>query len=377
MTTAPAPNSRPPGFFRGAWIIAAIELTQRRRSRTLLIFAIVWFCIIGAVTAVSWFVLFDSANAYDEDFDTYPLFSLIVYFVLLFGTLLAPAISAGSISSERTSATLATTQVTLVSTWAILLGKALAAWITGLAFLVIASPFVVLSLALGQFDTRQLLLALFALALQIGLFTAVGVGLSAIISSPVFAIVTAYLMVALLSIGTLIAFSLSLGLTTRYVEVESYALDEAYWKAVDECELAAGCEEAVPLTCEAQTDTYAVTNMQQTWWMLALNPYVVVADMVSARPGDDSPDDLFGWISVAVRSMQIPDTDEPVGWNDCKPDQPDMSEEPSADETLAATYPVWWIGLGLQLLIAAGTLWAGHARLRTPARRVPKGSRIA
>ncbi|MGO1538296.1 MAG: ABC transporter permease [Leucobacter sp.] len=375
--TLTRPLSKRPGLFGGAWIIASLELTQRRRSRTLLILAIIWFCVIGAVTALSWYILVAGATAYGAGVDAYPLFSLIVYFVLLFGTLVAPAISAGSISSERASATLATTQVTLISTWSILLGKALAAWITGLTFLVIAAPFVIWSLALGQFDFGQLFLAILALAVQIGLFTVIGVGLSALISSPLFAVVTAYLLVALLSIGTLIAFSLSLGITTQYVEIETRSLNAEYWQETEACGADQACQEAVPLTCETEKITMSVTDMRNSWWILSLNPYVVVADMVSARADDTQPDDLFGMISVGVRSMQLLDEHQNQGWNECNPAADgDYTVDP-AHETLAKTVPVWWIGLSLQLLLAAAALWGGYLRLRTPAKHLPKGSRIA
>lgn len=381
-TTAPAASA--PGFWRAAWIIAALELKQRQRSKTLWILGVVWFVLIGVVTGVTWYILAASSGAYDQDFDAYPLFSLIVYFVLLFGTLVAPAISAGSIGSERSGGTLATTQVTLVSTWSILVGKALAAWITGIAFLVVALPFVVLSLTVARFDPLQLLIAVLALALQIGLFTAIGVGLSAFISSQLFAIVTAYLVVALLSVGTLIAFGLAVGSTTRYVEIEYRTYSQEYWEQLDRCyrdpddqAAIAECEREIPVTCTTERTTASIVHADRFWWILAMNPYVIVGDMVSVRPDDQEASDLFGIISYGVRSLQKPQDESFPGWDDCRPG---MRGEP-LDDTLAdeleGTIPVWWIGLGLQLGLAAASLGAGYARLRTPAARLPKGSRIA
>ena len=371
-----------PGFWRGLGAIAALELRQRLRSRTLLVHPIVWLTIIGAVTLSRWFVLSLSSSTYDESFDAYPLFSTIVYFVLLFGTLVAPAISAGSISSERANGTLATTQVTLVSTWSILLGKALAAWVTGLAFLVVASPFVILSLALARTGPLQLLVAVLALALQIGLFTAFGVGLSAMISSSLFSIVTAYLLVALLSVGTLIAFALAVGVGTRYTEVEYRTFSQQYWEAYSACETGdqdsaaiSACQERVPVECITETQTTSVSPTDRFWWILAMNPYVIVGDMVSVRHTIDSGNgDLFSAVSFGVRSMQkSPST--PADYSDC-PAQPSDGFS-SVEEQLEGTIPVWWIGLGLQVLIAAGLLWGGYRRLDTPAARLPKGSRVA
>lgn len=384
--TTTSPAVRAPGFWRSTWIIAALELRQRRRSKTLWILGVIWFALIGVVTGITWYILGLSSSAYGESLDAYPLFSLIVYFVLLFGTLVAPAISAGSIGAERSGGTLATTQVTLVGTWAILIGKALAAWITGIAFLVVATPFVVLSLAVARFDPLQLLIAVLALALQIGLFTAIGVGLSAFISSQLFAIVTAYLIVALLSVGTLIAFGLAVGSTTKYVEVEYRTYSQEYWEQINRCyqdpdDQAAimACEREVPVTCTTERTTASVVYADRFWWILAMNPYVVVGDMVSVRADDrDYPSDLFGMISYSVRMLQKPQEAPGAGWDDCGPGVRSYSDSgPTIADDLEGTIPVWWIGLALQLGLAAASLGVGYVRLRTPAARLPKGSRIA
>lgn len=359
------------------WLIALLELRQRLRSKTLWVLAIVWFVIIGVVTLAMWFILSLSSSTYEEDFDAYPLFSLIVYFVLLFGTLVAPAISAGSISSERLGGTLATTQVTLVSTWSILLGKALAAWATGLAFLVVAAPFVILSVALSTTSPLQLLSALGALALQIALFTAIGVGLSALVSSSLFAIVISYLMVALLSIGTLIAFGLAVGVGTTYTEAEYRTFSDEYWEEYWACDTDdTECYESVPIDCVTQTMTHTEVPTDKFWWLLAMNPYVVVADMVSVRVDEASySGDLFTIVSYAVRSLQLEPTG-PSDWSDC-PASPPYQEWDSNEDPLEGTIPVWWIGLGLQMLMAGAALWGGYRRLHTPAGKLPKGSRVA
>ena len=44
---------------------------------------------------------------------------------------------------------------------------------------------------------------------------------------------------------------------------------------------------------------------------------------------------------------------------------------------MASTTPSWFVGLFLQLVLTAGLLWWGWARTRTPARRLPPGTRIA
>ncbi|MFV0434058.1 MAG: ABC transporter permease [Leucobacter sp.] len=377
------PHTSAPGFWRGTRLVAALELRQRLRSRALLVLVIVWFALIGTVTWIAWGSLSAAAHAFDGVSDGFPLFSIIVYFVLLFGTLVAPAVSAASIGAERGQATLATTQVTLISTWSLLIGKALAAWLTGIAFLVAATPFVVFSLIYSKAGPAQLLLALLALALQIGVFTIIGVGLSAAIRSQVFAIVMAYLVVALLSVGTLIAFGLAAGITTRYVEVEVQTTSETYDLAVEACENLAeeaddvdACYESIPLECEASLETMSYTPTHTIWWLLALNPYVVVADMVPPQIENDYPTDLFGSIAYGVRDMQRV-ADQPTGWDECSTGFEEYVEPDSTATVFDRTVPVWWIGFGLQVLLAAAALWAGRRTLDTPARKLPRGSRIA
>lgn len=368
----------PPGFWRGFWLVSTLEMKQRLRSRALLVLAIVWFAIIGIVTFVAWASLNLMFSTYDGGgAEGFPLFSLIVYFVLLFGTLVAPAISAGSIGAERSQATLATTQVTLVGTWSILLGKAFAAWITGIAFLVVAAPFVIFSLVISKAGVVQLLVALLALALQIGVFTLIGVGLSALVQSQVFAIVLAYLVVAMLSIGTLIAFGLAAGATTSYVEVENRNLTNAYYAETEKCGGNEECWEAVPLQCESYVSDYPVTPTHRIWWILALNPYVVVADMVPPEfDRHRTPIDMFGGIAYLVRSLQhAPEDPEP--WDDCAPPGQQYQEPDSTETLYEDSMPVWWIGFGLQIALVGLSLWGGYRRLKTPMKHLPRGSRIA
>ena len=49
----------------------------------------------------------------------------------------------------------------------------------------------------------------------------------------------------------------------------------------------------------------------------------------------------------------------------------------STTEYLDQKTPLWPLGLGLQLLVAAGIVALGWRALRTPAGKLPKGTRVA
>ena len=72
-----------------------------------------------------------------------------MFFVLLLAVLVSPTLSGNAVNGDRDAATLAPVQVTLATTGEILLAKFLAAWITGLAFVAVAVPFLLWATVAG------------------------------------------------------------------------------------------------------------------------------------------------------------------------------------------------------------------------------------
>ena len=54
-----------------------------------------------------------------------------------------------------------------------------------------------------------------------------------------------------------------------------------------------------------------------------------------------------------------------------------LNDYETPQEIFERTVPSWFVGLLLHLLLAALALGGGIARTRTPAGRLPKGSRVA
>ncbi|SMH46555.1 hypothetical protein SAMN06295885_2784 [Rathayibacter oskolensis] len=350
--------ARPLPFLRGVRIVLELELAQRVRGTSSFVLLGLFFVLVGAVTGllvVATGVLSGSGAVVGGW-----IFSVLVYFVLLLGSLVTPALSGTAVNGDRDAGTLATTQVTLVTTAQLVLGKFASAWLVALAFLVSTVPFLLIAVAVGGVSLVTASVSVLVLAVQLGVVAAVGVGLSGILDRPLMSVVTTYLVVAALSIGSLISFGLLTAVTTStqrtvYSDSTEREGDDGYYCG-DDYEMQV-----------ARPDYY--------WGLLALNPFVVLADAVPAEFGEyGQPNDLFGGISLLVRQAQIaPDLLIEV---DCE-DPINYPTSTSVDEVFDRTVPSWFVGLGLQLVLAVGLLLGAVRRTATPAARLPRGRRVA
>ncbi|QTX06314.1 ABC transporter permease [Agromyces archimandritae] len=357
------------GFWRGTGLIVALDLRQRVRG-------VAWYVLLGIFVFLIFLVAVLLTMATDAwEAGGGGVFSTIVFFVLLLGTLVSPAMSGNAINGDREQGTLATTQVTLVTTGQIVVGKWIAAWLTALAFLAAAVPFLVYGLVLGGVSGWTIALSIFVTAVELGVVAAVGVGLSGVLVKPLFSVVVTYLVVAALSIGTLIAFGLGGTAVQSTATVTQKMVD---WSKLDANGEVPG---GGPVPClPTETNTYQVPRYDLVWGFLAANPYVVVADAAATDFTDDGePRDLFGWISVAVRqAQQPPELDQVI--DACatfRSGEPESYESQTPKEIFDAAVPSWFVGLGIHVLLGAGALWWAWARTRTPAKRLSAGSRIA
>lgn len=347
-------------FVTGVWVILTLELRQRVRT-------ISWYVLIGVfigLIAIVTVVLSVALRGFGaDDSGGAGIYSTIIYFVLLLGTLVAPALSGNAINGDRDAGTLATTQVTLITTWQLIIGKFLAAWITALAFLAASVPFLMYASIVGRLSAGAITVSILILAVELGVVAAIGVGLSGLVSRPLFSVVLSYLAVAALSIGTLIAFTLGgLAVQSQVTNTSSYGVTYS--------------DSGKAISCSpVETYTYSTPRFDRFWGVLAANPYVVLADAVpSTFDRNGYPTDLFGQIKFGVRSAQTtPETE--IGYDECADGPPESS--PTAQEVIDSTTPGWFVGLMIHLILAAGALTGAWARTRTPAARLGRGSRIA
>lgn len=362
ITDSPTPtrSAGRAGWVSGVGVIVALELRQRLRGTG-------WYVLLGvfvALIAIVTVLLTVALDSFERNTGG-GIFSTIIYFVLLLGTLVAPALSGNAINGDRDAGTLATTQVTLVTTWQLVLGKFLAAWVTALAFLVAAVPFLVFASVVGGLAAGVIAVSLLVLAFELGVVAAIGVGLSGLLPRPLFSIVVTYLVVAALSVGTLIAFGL--GGIAMQSEVTSTSTSGLTFD--DVTGEATSCS-------PPQTQTYSTPRFDYFWGVLVANPYLLLADAVPTQfDSTGNAVDLFGIVKQGVRSTQIP-PDLDVDYDACSGTS-GQSDIPTARETIESTAPGWFVGMVIQLLLAVAALTGAWARTRTPAAKLSRGSRVA
>ncbi|MDL9979455.1 ABC transporter permease [Microbacterium sp. ASV49] len=337
--------------------LVGLDLRQRVRSVAWYVLLGVYALLLIGVTALA-FLAFGFSHAPGG-----AIYSTVVFVTLLLVVLVSPALTGNAINGDRESATLAAVQVTLATTGEIIWGKFLAGWITGLAFAAVAAPFMIIATFAGGVSPLVVLISLLVLIVEIGVIVAIGVAFSGVLARPLFSVACTYLVVAALVVGTPIAFALT-GAAMR-TPVHSETRSAVY----DDTGAIVSCE-------DWQTATYDTPRFDRVWWMLAANPFVILADATPTTFDENgSPTDMFGQLKYGVRSAQIPPKTE-NRFDECKPGS-QFEERPTPEQVLAQTTPSWFVGITLQVVLAGLLLWWAWTRTRTPARRLPPGTRIA
>lgn len=308
-----------------------------------------WRWLMGAWVGVIFLftVLFElgnsSARSYygmssawqGERWQGIPLFGMLMLFVLALALIVSPALTSQSINGDRERGTLATLQVTRLSAGDIAIGKLLAGWGVGVGALLLTTPFVGWSILRGGVSVWRAAVVLFVVALLIGVVCAVSQALSALLARSVTSALLSYVTVFALSLGTVVAFML-----------------------------------ALPLSSVDGND-----REDRVWWLLAPNPFVVLADSAPQVPLKRDPrtgdmvappvEDPLGSLGRDVRRMRFTDEQREHYYNSYD----SSSQWP--------TSPVWPYGLAFNLLLGAGSVWITVRRLRTPVGELTRGARIA
>lgn len=370
--TAPTGSASTPDK-RGDWslswhgvrTVATLELRQRVRSTRWKIALVVWFVVVGGITLLTSGAL-SFTTGYDNGSDVQYgpiIFGAVVFFVLFLGLLVAPTLSASAINGDRNAGTLATLQVTLLTAAEIVVGKLVAAWSAALAFLVVSIPFIAWALVAGGVSFLSLVTTVLLLAVLLAVVCAVGLGFSALTTKTSGSAVLTYLTVAGLTVVSLLLFGLTTPLVTQESRIQVWTVPSDHdWESTDLPE------------CVWETVTVPQTHTERTWWLLAVNPFVIVADAAPepthADDGDPyySASDPLSLIRAGVRAART----GPASEQDWCGGGASPVDAPEADDS-----PVWPWGLGANLLLGAGGVVLAVRRLRIPTAKLPRGTRVA
>lgn len=360
------------GTWRLSWhgvrTVAALELRQRVRSTRWMVALVVWFVVVGAITAITTGALGTLTGGATSPVHRGPLLFFVVTFLVLgLGLLVTPTLSSTAVNGDRAAGTLATVQVTLLTPAEIATGKLLGAFAAATAFLVASLPFYGLAMAMGGTSVLTLVSVVVVTAVILASVCGMGIGFSALTARTAGSTVLTFLGVAALAVFTLVFFGLTLPANTSQEQVRVWGTEPS----------AALANDATPSVtspgCQWRVETRPVVHTERTWWLLAANPFVVVAD-ASAVPRQELPSvtSPFAAIREEIRTARAGATGVS---NECWGPQgqqalPTGTAQPS-------TRPVWPWGLGFTVLLGGAGYVVAVRRLRIPQRTLPRGVRVA
>ena len=370
---------------QGVRTIAVLELRQRLRTSRWPVVIGIWFLIIGAVAGLTWWAV---SNQPGDRGAT--LYDVVLFFVLGLGMLVVPSLTATSVNGDREHGVLATLQTTLLTPADIVIGKLVAAWVISLAFLLAASPFLVWAWIAGGVEAGRMLLAVAVLVFVLAVVCALGLMFSSLTARTISSAVLTYLTVAALTFGTVIAFLLSIPIMSTQASVRVKVLPDTWFQQHQPANPDGNANiEPTAADCVYVNRTQSIMHTERTWWLLALNPFVVVADAAPSR----KPLPYLGFeplqmISDGTRSARMGTTSD--SFNECWPELSvaSLSQQPNGGgdngapnqlqrQRLNGVPAVWPYGFVFLGLVGAGSSLLAVRRLRTPIRRLPRGTRIA
>lgn len=341
---------------KGMTSMARHEFRVRLRTGRWRWLLLAWFVTVAGFTVLLRLGLAAAESASYRPIEPtgIPLFGGLMLFVLVLALLMAPALTAQSINGDRERGTLATVQVTRLSPVDIVVGKLVASWGTGLVFLALTLPFVGWAIVEGGVGIGRSVVVLAVVALLVGVICAVAQGFSALLARSITSTLLSYLLVFALSVGTVIVFGLAtVAFTMRQTEVPV----------------------GISNGGATQLTTVHEPHPEQVWWLLAPNPFVVLADSAPAPPLVWDPD------LHEMRPATALDPLSGLGYDVRLIRTPQLVRNGASAESIVdyrRNMPaVWPYGLGFDVLLGAGAVWISVRRLRTPARKVSRGVRIA
>ncbi|WP_124710807.1 ABC transporter permease [Gordonia insulae] len=387
--TRPA-GSRPArlGWWRPVRIIAGLELRQRIRATRWRISLAVMFAVVTAVVFGSfYFVLTVGGSTYREW--SANLYAIVVALVLFLGVIISPTLTATAINGDRRDATLAVVQATPITNWQLATGKFLGSWVASMTLLVVALPYVLWGIVCAPFGVASGFLGVVLVMLIFACYCGVGLGFSALTARPAGSAILTQGTVLFLLLGLPALFGLLYPAVSRdhQVTVASYGpydpgladRDPGYYPP-----------------CRDVEETRAYHHTERTWWLLAPNPFLMVADAVGRTDPPNwtyigtttSPETTRFSVARPIAEAQSTARAGPfIEERTCAEADFRLEFGPNGTETSywerkrahesSFVGASWYIGLIVNLAIGGAGFLIAARRLRVPAGKLPRGVRIA
>jgi hypothetical protein len=216
----------------------------------------------------------------------------------------------------------------------------------------------------------SVVVCLAVLALLLAVVCAIGLGFSALSPRTSGSAVLTFLSVAGLTVLSPIVFGLTLPAVTTTEDVRVWSVPATY-----------RFESGEPPECVWRTEQLDRAHTERTWWLLAVNPFVILADAAPQARSAEMIGDPLSAIRTAVRSARTgPSPEEDwctAVFTELSADGTPAGEQspvqtPEPDRSL-----VWPYGLAVNLLLGAAGLVVAVRRLTVPQRRLARGTRVA
>lgn len=374
MTTvleqATLPTKVPRLTWHGVKTVAQLELMQRIRSTKWKTLLIAWFIGIGAICVLFAAAIYSVSGDSNESIGPV-IFATNVFFVLFMGLLITPSFSSTAINGERDKGTLAILQASLLTPLEITLGKLLASWTAAMSFLIVSLPFIFWAYAAGDVSLMATVSSILAMALVLLVICAVSLYFSSRSPKTSGSTLSSYGFVALVSVITCLIWALLLGTTQTEVTVRGY-------EGADFDTLT-----GEPTRCVPANRTTTIGQQDHFWPLLAVNPFILVADVASPQTESynsaDQQDYVLRTMAAGVRSTRV---DPITEYNfDYYCDENGNLRNPGELEDLYNTTrtgaPLWPVGILIYVTVGGLAIWRTTKRLQTPYKVLHKGVRIA
>lgn len=372
------------GWWRIVGLLVGLELRQRTRATRWRVLLGVFFAFVSVVVFGSrWFSAQGNHGSPGHEWGT-NLYFFVLGALGFLGLVIAPTMTATAINGDRKDATLAVVQATPTSGLQLALGKLLGAWVASCALLVVATPYVIWSVAAAPYPVGRSVLGIAVVAVLFLAYCGIGLGLSAFFSRPIGSAAVTQLVMLFLLIGLPVLAAALVPTTTERVTFTTTDWD------YDRNTGRSSCREVI-----SERD---VAHTNRIWWIVAPNPAVVFADAASAsdpgrvrtlptssteyRAGDVRRPNETGLGELADTVSTFRAGDRGPRERLCNQDTPSGDYDRDYydsyfDQDLSGVGRTWYWGVLANLALGGIGLAFAARRLRVPAAKLPRGVRIA